>query len=183
MAVRTFAVSANETSRSSFGIITTLGALLVAAAAIRVPAQSQWKVAAIGCLVMLVLFEKTRKQRAVSSCQATIVVYPLGVQLGRIRDDRPVGAPLFIPHDAILDVIVNEVILAHKVVSIVLFRIWKQEALRESRDASDKPPPPPISFLLKEGRIHLDSAFPGVEMSYAECQMMRRELSNALGLK
>ena len=42
---------------------------------------------------------------------------------------------------------------------------------------------PPISTLLKEGRIYLVPAFPGVEMTFAECHKMRRELSAALGMK
>ena len=43
---------------------------------------------------------------------------------------RPVRPPLFIPRDVILDVIVNEVIMAHKVVSVVLFRILKADAVQ-----------------------------------------------------
>jgi hypothetical protein len=93
---------------------------------------------------------------------------------------RPVRPPLFIPRDVILDVIVNEVILAHKVVSVVLFRILKTDAVQGIRDADERPP---ISTLMKKGYIHLVPAFPGVQMSFAECYNMRKELSAALGMK
>jgi hypothetical protein len=143
-------------------------------------AESQLKIASIVFLLFMLLLIKIRKQKAANTCQVIVEVLPLGVQVSRMQRARPVRPPLFIPRDVILDVIVNEVILAHKVVSVVLFRILKTDAVQGIRDADERPP---ISTLMKKGYIHLVPAFPGVQMSFAECYKMRKELSAALGMK
>lgn len=179
MTLNKFVVMATQEPSGSFAPLVAAGGPLIAASAMifRISfAESKWVIAATGFLIALILLDKTRKRRAASTCEVTVTVFPLGVQLARTRKSGPLRPPLFIPRDVILDVIVNEVILAHKVVSIVLFRVWKHDG---TLDSDEKPP---ISTLLKEGRIHLVPAFPGVEMSYTDCQVMRRELSASLGL-
>jgi len=182
MAVNQFVVSAPpEPPSGSSTFLAAGGPIVTAAAAIVLRASISehfWKVVVFICLFILLLFHRFRKQRAATTCEAIITVYPVGVQLARRSKGRLLQPPLFIPRDVILDVIVNEVILAHKVVSIVLFRVLKQNELQESRDLAK----PPVSSLLKEGRIHLVPAFPGVEMSFSECHVMRRELSSSLDL-
>lgn len=125
---------------------------------------SQWAILAAVTFVLL------NRQRG-NACQVTVTVYPTGVQLATTHQNRP---PLFLPRDQILDVICTECILAHKVISVVLFRVLKG-------GTNDPYNRPPIASLLKEGRIHLVPAFDGVEMSFEECQKVRRKLSAFLG--
>jgi hypothetical protein len=127
---------------------------------------SQWAILA----AVTVTFVLLNRQRG-NACQVTITVYPTGVQLATTRQNRP---PLFLPRDQILDVICTECILAHKVISVVLFRVLKGGII----DSYNRPP---IASLLKQGRIHLVPAFDGVEMSFEECQKVRRKLSAFLG--
>jgi hypothetical protein len=183
MAVIKFVVAAHDKGASnSTSSIAPVGGPLVAVLVIGAAlvfqidaVEVRWKIVSIGCLLMMLL-NHLKKQRAASACQVTVEVFPLGVQL--LRNQK---SSLFIPRDVILDVVVNEVILAHKVVSVVLFRILKENKLHEPWDASDVLPT--TSTLLREGRVHLVPAFPGVEMRFAECHMMRKELSSALCMK
>lgn len=194
MSMKKFVVSAtSEPSNRSFAptnitIMISVGGPFLAAIAATISRFSsedyQWAI--ITLLFLVILFVTTfRRKKPDATSQVAVTVYPMGVQLARLESDRPVKPPLFIPRDIILDVIVNEMILAHKVVSVVLFRVWKrdettQQATTSKQERSE--PPGCISSLLKEGRIHLVPAFPGVEMSYRECLMMRREISVSLGL-
>ncbi len=129
-------------------------------------AESQLKIASIFFLLFMLLLIKIRKQKAANTCKVIVEVLPLGVQVSRMQRARPVRPPLFIPRDVIL--------------SVVLFRILKTDAVQAIRDADERPP---ISTLMKKGCIHLVPAFPGVQMSFAECHNMRNELSAALGMK
>jgi hypothetical protein len=185
MSANNFIVSAApESSRfvAPATIVVVCGPLLaaVAAAASDRVSLGGYKQAAtvLVCLFMMLLWNTIRKQKRPGASQVSVTVYPVGVQLARFSSGQPVRPPMFIPRDVILDVIVNEVILSHKVVSVVLFRVWKQDGMEQTPD-TDRPP---IASLLKEGRIHLIPAFPGVELSFRECQIMRRELSVSLGL-
>ena len=178
LTVPKFVVSASQESGGSFPLFG--GPVVVAAAATLFQVSSGGaRLATLTSTFLLAIFllNRIRKQREESACEATITVYPIGVQLARVKNSRPVRPPLFIPRDVILDVIVTEVILAHRVVSVVFFRVFK----RDEKQASDSAQPP-ISTLLKEGRIHLVPAFPGVELSFSECQLMRREVSASLGI-
>lgn len=178
MTVKKFVVSAaQEPSKSiAAGSLVIAGGPLIAAISLmaRGSSLSQQIIVAALCLVTLLVLNWVQHGAVDNESQVTVTVYPMGVQLAKLQKLVPVRPPLLIPRDLILDVIVNEVILAHKVVSIVLFRVLKE-------DANDLIKPP-VSTLLKEGRIKLVPAFPGVEMSFAECQAMRRELSACLGL-
>lgn len=185
MSVNKFVVStASESSRfvvpAEFVVIGGPLMAAVAAAVLDRVSLAQYKQAAtvLACLFMMLLWNTIRKQRRPGTCQVSVTVYPVGVQLARLNAGQLVRPPMFISRDLILDVIVNEVILAHKVVSVVLFRVWKQEGMEQTPDIVR----PPISSLLKEGQIHLIPAFHGVELSFRECQVMRRELSVSLGL-
>lgn len=180
MTVKKFVVSAAQEPSKSVAArsLVIVGGPLIAAISLVARGSStslnQRTTVAAVCLMTVLLLIWFRQGAADNASQATVTVYPMGVQLAKIQKSRPVRPPLLIPRDLILDVIVNEVILAHKVVSIVLFRVLKEEANDLIK--------PPISSLLKEGRVKLVPAFPGVEMSFAECQQMRRELSTCLGL-
>ena len=159
-----------------------IGGPLIAVFALAFRVSLAWEWISVGCLavITLILLHRIIKGREEKTCQVTATVYPVGVQLARMQRQRPVGPPLLIPRDLILDVIVNEVILAHKVVSVVVFRVLKKDAIstQSTKDATK----PSMSSLLRQGCIHLVPAFPGVEMSFADCQRMRRELSTCLGL-
>lgn len=181
VSVKEFVLTADHPSSYSLprNALKLSGPLVAAIAAfcLKLPLDQQ-NVAILACLLIFVLLVCFRRKRSDAASEIVIVtVFPAGVQLSRVKasSNRPVRPPLFLPRDVILDVIVNEVILAHRVVSVVLFRIWK-------RDGTSRKDTPSIATLLKEGRIQLVPAFPGVEMSFRECHMMRRELSAALGL-
>lgn len=101
-----------------------------------------------------------------------VEIYPLGIQIETITQDRStippsqrrtVGKAIFLPREVVVDCVVNEVVLGHKVLSQLLFRV---------RCSS-----------LKEGladTVRLVQAFPGVEMTYVECLAMRAEINKFL---
>lgn len=168
MAVKKLVVSAAQgASKSVSSGYLVIGALISAAGFVASGSSlTQWLIlAAVTCVLL-------SRQRG-NACQVTVTVYPTGVQLAKSPRNRP---PLFLPRDQILDVICTECILAHKVITVVLFRVSKGG----NNDPFSKPP---IASLLKEGRIHLVPAFDGVEMSFEECQKVRRKLSAFLGIR
>jgi hypothetical protein len=88
--------------------------------------------------------------------EAKVVVYPLGVQLSTSS-----RKPIFLMRDDIVDCIVNEVILAHKVISIILFRV----RLGSSSTNNTK----------------LVLAFPGInDMTYRDCLQIRNDIMEEL---
>lgn len=92
-----------------------------------------------------------------------VAMYPLGIQLTTMIGTRTIGIPIFLPRGEIFDCVVSEVILAHKVVSIVLFRLQDSSSGMIEKNSTVSP------FRLVE-------AFPGVEMRYEECLYMRNEI-------
>jgi hypothetical protein len=167
MAVKKLVISAAQglSKYVSFGSL-VMGPLIAAAVFVASGSSlSQWAILAAVTFLLL------NRQRG-NPRRVTVTVYPIGVQLSKSRPNQP---PLFLPRDQILDVICTENILAHKVISVVLFRVLKGG----TNDPFNKPP---IASLLKEGRVHLVPAFDGVEMSFAECQNVRRKLSAFLGM-
>ena len=93
---------------------------------------------------------------------AAVTIYPLlGVQLsqGIMASTLQESGQLFLPRDTIADCIVYEVILSHKVLNVVAFRL--------KATSGDK----------------LIPAFPGTDMTYEECFYMRQEIRKSLGMK
>jgi hypothetical protein len=168
MAVKKFVVSAaHEPSKSVSFAALVIGPLIAAVGLVASGSSlSQWAIVAAITFVLLL------NRQGGNACQATVTVYPTGVQLAKSHQNQQTP-PLFLPRDQILDVICSEVILAHKVVSVVLFRVLKGDTC--TNDPFNNKPS--IASLLKEGRIHLVPAFDGVEMSFEECQKVRRKLS------
>ena len=118
---------------------------------------------------------------------AVVTLYPaLGVQLsteqqttmvGKQDTDNDnnatitgIGHPLFLPRDQILDCVVYEVILSHKVVTVVAFRIIKPTTTTAESSTDDTPQ-----------NHQLVPAFPGTEMTFQECLFMRRQILQTLG--
>jgi hypothetical protein len=118
------------------------------------------------------------------SLEVSVTVLPLGVQLVTKKKGVPVSTPTYLAREEILDVIVNEIIFAHKVVSIVVFRLLKDQGAAPENYMTNKKDKAKhsMALLLKEGRVQLIPAFPGVEMSYTDCMSMRRDISKSLGL-
>lgn len=104
--------------------------------------------------------------------EVSLSVNQLSVQLSTYRNGRSIGHPVLIPRNVVIDVVVNEVILSHKVVSVVILRL-----LKSAKGAGQ-----PIQTLLQDDKVRLEVAFPGVELSYMDCIRMRWEISRALGL-
>lgn len=101
------------------------------------------------------------------------------VQISKSQKGKQLGNSVLIQRKDILDVVVNEVVLSHKVVSVIVLRCLKSTG----HDGSGAPKVPPIQTLLREGDVTLQLAFPGVEMSYMQCMKMRKEMCWALDLK
>jgi hypothetical protein len=109
-----------------------------------------------------------------ASHECVVSIYPIGIQIECLvrsspsgKADKvqrtPLGKPVFVPREAVIDCIVIELVHSHKVASKVLFRIgeWPK-------------------FCLSDPYVHLVEAFPGVEMTYAECLAMRAEINRYL---
>jgi hypothetical protein len=110
--------------------------------------------------------------------EVSVSVNQLSVQLTTYRNGKIIGYPLLISRRDIVDIVVNEVILSHRVVSVLVFRVLKLTgtAAPEAKKLQ------PMHSLLKENSIRLQVAFPSVDMSYNECMTMRGEISRTLGL-
>jgi hypothetical protein len=108
-----------------------------------------------------------------------IMMYAWGIQLSNVivteRSDgtthyHPLN-PRFIPRDMIVDCIVTEVVLAHKIQSMV--------ALRTKID-QHSPWSPPFCPDRNESPIQLVCVLPGVHLSYRECLVVRNQIMNYL---
>mmetsp|Transcript_41888 Transcript_41888/g.58889 ORF Transcript_41888/g.58889 Transcript_41888/m.58889 type:complete len:174 (+) Transcript_41888:19-540(+) len=102
--------------------------------------------------------------------EKTVSITPIGVQLStsRNRQIQP-GKKRFFSREDIVDMVVTEVILSHKVVSVLMFRLAKEA--RSGRSVQE---------LMDAGKIELQVAFPGVEMKYKQCMDMRTEIIERL---
>lgn len=105
--------------------------------------------------------------------ESVVAVYPLGIQIENrvtspaIRSKtKVVGESIFIPMEALIDCVVREVVLSHKVISILQFRVLCR--------------PGSASHLGSSADMKLVQAFPGVELSYSECLTMRAEIHKYL---
>jgi len=114
--------------------------------------------------------------------EVSLSVNQLSVQVSTSRRGKIIGYPVLIDRKDILDIVVNEVILSHKVVSVVVLRILLKSTETAARPQEEKAQQLSMQTLLKEGNVKLQVAFPGVEMSYMECVTMRREICKALDL-
>jgi hypothetical protein len=86
--------------------------------------------------------------------EVRLAIYPIGIQLeSRDKKGRFVGEPLFLARENVVDCIVTESILAHKVRSVVVLRMRGNELIE---------------------------AFPGVDLTYSECLVIRHEINNLL---
>jgi hypothetical protein len=109
-----------------------------------------------------------------------IMMYAWGIQLSNVVvTDRIDGTthyhplnPRFIPRDVILDCIVTEVVLAHKVQSMVALRTKNYH-----HSPSGNSPHCPHE---NDGPIQLVSVLPGVHLSYRECLVVRNQIMNYL---
>lgn len=139
------------------------------------------------------------------STEITVTVYPLGVQLTtttfRGESKARLSNNTFLPRANIIDIIVSEGVLSYKVVSTVLFRVSNEpnngvtstnqvlemngnrklaSNTTAANTCSTLSPSSSMHAMLKSGQVTLIPAFPGVEMSYKECQTMWYGLSAAL---
>jgi GPI-GlcNAc transferase complex, PIG-H component len=120
----------------------------------------------------------TTKTRA-STTAAVLTIYPgLGAQLStetfvnNSKDSRTcsvVRTRRFLPRDQIVDCLVYEVVLSHKVQTVLAIRIHAGD----KDDANQQPG-------TGKKDLKLIPVFPGTEMTYSECLYMRQEIMNAL---
>ena len=141
---------------------------------------------ATGVLCLALLWWKVSSHHATQTTKlAVVTLYPaLGVQLSTEqqtltleKQDIPsinnnatrtiMGTPIFLPREFIVDCLVYEVILSHKVVTVVAFSILNLPP--GTGDNDDTP------------QQQLVPAFPGTEMTYQECLYMRRQIVQTLG--
>ena len=125
-------------------------------------------VVAFGCVVLVSALHYVGAMGMTDSDGAgnkgvAIMLYHVGVQLAIVtlrqgcESVLQQGKPRFIPRDQIVDCIVTEVILAHKIQNVVVLR------LRHERK--------------------LVNAFPGVDLTYTECCALRSEINSYLTLR
>ena len=67
----------------------------------------------------------------------------------------------------------NEVILAHRVVTVLVFRV------RKGSD-DDKTYEDNVQILLSQDRVRLVPVFPAIELTFRECHTLRRNITTAL---
>ena len=94
--------------------------------------------------------------------EATVLIFPFAIQLCSTNTTKPTShqAHTLILRQDVIDCIVNEVILAHKIVSVILFRI---------RD--------------NKGAVQLMQAFPGIELHYRDALRIQSDMVRALNLQ
>ena len=112
--------------------------------------------------------------------EVSLIVNHSTVEVSKSRKGKRIGNSVLIQRKDILDVVVNEVVLSHKVVSVIVIRLSNATDL--SKCKNDESTISSIQSLFMEGNVKLQLAFPGVEMSYMECMTMRREICRALNL-
>ena len=104
----------------------------------------------------------------------SVSLYHVGVQLTTVWMSKDNDSCIcrekylrFIPRDQIIDCIVTEVVLAHRVQSVVVLRlhhnIQKTKAMTTNHQTEN-------------GSIQLVNAFPGVDLNYSECCVIRRRI-------
>jgi hypothetical protein len=154
-----------------------------------IPEISSWPrfiLLALGIITLLSATFSWTSSRATNKEQGVAVfIYPLGIQLATVvydvdqQQQHLVSGPQsfldvkpgpFFPRDQIIDCIVNEVILAHKVISVVVFRVRQRT---ESRTIG-------VSHTHTHAFIKLVHAFPGADMTYVECLAIRHEIMKEL---
>jgi len=138
-------------------------------------------VAFLGCLIAAVRFVRSigESNDSAGNKGVAVMLYHAGVQLATVSllNDRwteAVTAPgnaRFIPRDQIIDCVVTEVILAHKIQNVVVFRLHR----RSSRTAH--------AHDVSADAIELVNAFPGVDLTYVECCAIRSQINSYLTLR
>lgn len=137
----------------------------------------------VSCLFIIIIVSlrvQPKQERG-----AALFIYPFGIQLASVYfgssvEDNSHGFHTikhgsFLPRDEIIDCVVNEVILAHKVVSVILFRLKKSISCSHS-DRCENSNHARCDALLVE-------AFPGIEMSYNKCLILRQQIMKEIDVK
>jgi hypothetical protein len=149
---------------------------------------SFWMIQAIGIILVAVFFHRIQSKKtaaaATTTTAAVLTIYPcLGVQLSTEtfhNKDNPTRRPKiisnrrFLPRDQIVDCLVYELVLSHKVQTVLAIRIHTGDNHDDDDDSKQS------STSQKD--LTLIPVFPGTEMTYNECLYMRREIMNALEL-
>jgi hypothetical protein len=126
---------------------------------------SPWMVVISASLILILLHLFTSFPGRKQTKQSTLTVYEHGVHVSASND--------VIPQQDIIDVVVHEIVLSYRVLSVVLLRVSRSSSITEGQTIYD---------LLSQNKVRLVPAFPGVELSYRDCLKMRDEISKALGL-
>lgn len=137
-------------------------------------------VAFLGCLMAAIYFVRSigESNDSAGNKGVAVMLYHVGVQLATVsllndRWTQSVTAPgnaRFIPRDQIIDCVVTEVILAHKIQNVVVFRLQRRSS--RAVHAHDVP----------ADSIELVNAFPGVDLTYMECCAIRSQINSYLTL-
>lgn len=130
-------------------------------------------VIAVGVILFVGIFRRSGFDERL---EVSLTVNNSTVQISKSNKGKQIGNPVSIQRNNILDVVVNEVVLSHKVVSVIVIRLYKSPG----HDENNVPNTSQMQSLLMDGNVKLQLAFPGVEMSYMECMAMRREICRAL---
>lgn len=123
----------------------------------------------LSLLVVGMLLQRRRQEKV----EVSVSINEATVRLTAKRNEKLFGNPLVIPRRDILDVVVNEVILAHRVVTVLVFRV------RKGSD-DDKTYEDNVQILLSQDRVRLVPVFPAIELTFRECHTLRRNITTAL---
>ena len=131
----------------------------------------RWWLVGSFLLVLIVIETGPRKEQV----EVVVTIHPLLgiVQLATWNNDRLQGGPpRVVPLELIQDVIVQEYVGAFKVTSHVVFRLGEKGGMQQNGSTTTDP----------TTTTRLEHAFPGMELSFAQCLAMKNHIQTALHL-
>ena len=134
------------------------------------------------CLLVLSALRSSVSSQLKLSRGVSVSMYHIGVQLATVwvskdSDNSIVQEcnPRFIPRDQIIDCVVTEVVLAHRIQSVVVLRLQKNINGQAAIKASSR--------HRQDDSIQLVNAFSGVDLNYSECAVIRSRIKAYLDHK
>jgi hypothetical protein len=143
--------------------------------------KSLFSVAITACCISCLCVMNLIKNGKAGATEIVLSLTPLGAQVTTFCSGKISGYPMLIHRNDILDVTVNEVVMPHKVVSLVVLRL-KSSAKMSKITEEDVTQTFSIEELLKSDNVKIQPVFPGVELTFHQCLRIRYEICKALDL-
>jgi hypothetical protein len=140
-------------------------------------------------LALIVIATGPQKEQV----EVVVTIYPLLgiVQLAtwnndRLRQGGGGAAPRVLPLEQIHDCIVQEYVGAFQVTTHVVFRLAEEEEKQQQQQTCPKgsstTDPTTLTTTITTSTTRLEPAFPGMELSFAQCWAMKNQIQRALDL-